>query len=141
MDYITVLTEPAIIIGLGIALFAKYLSKLGEFFVNHVTLMPARLLMFLIVKKRKYRRRLINKSRNQSEITLQIIRTYALMLIFGALFFTYMFMVFFGPLKGIGSLPASVQLFICSPMFVFEVLWLLQRSYTQDLVQISGRYV
>ena len=141
MDYLAVFTEPTILVGLAIALFAKYLSKLGEFFINNITLVPTKLLTFIRIKKLKYKRKLVNKSRNQPEVTLQIIRAYAFMLVFWALFFAYMYMLLFGPLKGSGALPTSVQLFVCSPMLVFEVLWLLQRSYTQDLVKTCGRYV
>ena len=141
MDYIAVFTEPAIIIGLSIAIFATYLSKLGVFFVSNIALMPKKLLTFLRIKKFKYRRKLITNSKNQSKVTLHIIRTYAFMLVFGALFFAYMFMMLLGPLKGSGSLPSSIQLFICSPMFIFEMLWLLQRSFTQDLIKVCGRYV
>jgi len=141
MEYISTLTEPTIIIGLLIAIFAKYLSKLGEFAVNHATLMPTKVLTVLRVRKWKYKRSLLLNSRNQSEVTWQIIRTYAFMLMFCILFFTYMFLTLIGPLKGSGNLPTSVQLFIGAPIFVFETLWLLQRSYTRDLIYVCNKYM
>ncbi|WP_425973267.1 hypothetical protein, partial [Aeromonas caviae] len=46
-----------------------------------------------------------------------------------------------GPLKGIGNLPSSFIMLISSPIYIFEILWLIQRDKAQTLVKIADEKI
>jgi len=100
--------------------------------------MPERILKFIRVKKWGYRRTLLTTALNPAEVTWHSVRSYARMLLFVGTCFFYLCLISFGPLKGFGQLPIELQAFISSPIYIFEILWLIQREFTKDLIQVVG---
>ena len=140
-----VLFEPSVITSLivsaVIAMLSKRLTHMGEFLISHISLLPKKARTKIRVLKLKYRKRLILTARNQHNVTLAIVRTYTFLMFFGLAIALYLILITIGPFKGIGSLPASAQAFIASPIYIFEVLWLLQKDKAQILVKIAGKRV
>ncbi len=140
-----VLFEPAVLISLVItlvvALLSKRLSILGEYLIAHISVIPGRFLERLRLKRWRSRKKLIEIVRGHHRVTLSIVRTYALLLVFLAVFAVYLLLIGLGPLKGIGQLPLSVQALISSPIYIAEVLWLLQRERMFNLVRIAENRV
>lgn len=140
-----VLLEPAVVVSLVgsllIAMLSKRLANLGEFLLGHVSLIPSKALTRICVLKWRYRKNLILSSRNQHKVTWAIVRTYSFLVFFVLVIVFYLLLITIGPLKGIGNLPGAVQAFIAAPIYIFEVLWLLQKERAQDLVKVAGQRV
>ena len=140
-----VFLEPAVIvsitISLIIAIFANKLAILGDFLLQHFGVLPKKLKTWIRAKEWKRRKNIILLTRNQTAITWQIARTYALLVIFIFIAIIYLLLVTIGPLKVINSLPSSAQLLIASPVFISEVLWIIQREKTLSLVKITGQRI
>ncbi|MBV1928501.1 MAG: hypothetical protein KUG81_03210 [Gammaproteobacteria bacterium] len=140
-----VLFEPAVItsllVSLFIAMLSKRLTRLGEYFISHISLLPKKVRTKIRVLKWRYRKTLILTARNQHNVTWAIVRTYTFLMFFVVVITLYLMLITIGPLKGIGNLPASVQAFIASPIYIFEVLWLLQKYKAQVLVKVAGKRV
>lgn len=140
-----VLFEPAVLVSLVItlvvAMLSKRLSILGEYLIAHISLIPGRFRERLRVKRWRSRRKLIEIARGHHRVTLSIVRTYALLLVFLAVFAVYLLLIVLGPLKGIGQLPFSVQALISSPIYITEILWLVQRERMFNLVRVAENRV
>ena len=136
-----VLFEPAVLVSLVVtvlgAMFAKRLSMLGESLIGQISLISRKSRTRLRVKRWKSRRKLIDSARGHHSVTLSIVRTYALLLLFLTVFAVYLLLIVLGPLKGIGQLPFSVQALISSPIYITEALWLVQRERMFNLVRIA----
>ncbi|WP_045857950.1 hypothetical protein [Teredinibacter purpureus] len=140
-----VLLEPAVIVSLIgsllIAMLSKRLAGLGEFFLGHVSLIPSKAIGRIRVLKWRYRKNLILSARNQHRVTWAIVRTYSFLIFFVLVIVLYLLLITIGPLKGIGNLPGSVQAFIAAPIYIIEVLWLLQKEKAQDLIKVAEKRV
>jgi hypothetical protein len=136
-----VLFEPAVLVSLIVtllvAMFSKRLSILGEHLIAHISLIPRRFSKRLRLKRWRSRRNLIEEARGHHRVTLSIARTYALLLVFLFAVVGYLLLIILGPLKGIGQLPTSIQALISSPIYISEILWLLQRERMFNLVRIA----
>lgn len=140
-----VLLEPAVIVSLVgsllIALLSKRLASLGEFLLRHASLIPLKTVARIRVLKRRHRKTLILNARNQHKVTWAIVRTYSFLIFFFLVIALYLLLITIGPLKGIGNLPRSVQVFVAAPIYIFEVLWLLQKDKAQQLVKVAEHRV
>lgn len=136
--------EPAVLVSIFfsviIAMLSRRLTRLGEYLIAHISLLPIRFVTRVRIAKWRYRKNLVLTARNQHKVTWAIVRTYTLQRYFFSAFILYLLLIAIGPLKGVGSLPASVQLLIAAPIYVFEVIWLLQKDKAQALVKAAGRY-
>lgn len=140
-----VLFEPAVLVSLLgsllIAMISQRLTSLGEFLLGHVSLIPSKALTRIRVMKWRYIRNLILSARNHHKITWAIVRTYSFLIFFVSVIVLYILLITIGPLNGIGNLPGPVQAFIAAPIYIFEVLWLLQKEKAQELVKVAERRV
>ncbi len=140
-----VLLEPAVIVSLIssllIAMLSTRLAGLGEFLLGHVSLLPSKAISRIRTVKWRYKKNLILNARNQHKVTWAIVRTYAFLIFFVLVIVLYLLLITIGPLKGIGNLPGAVQAFIAAPIYVIEVLWLLQKEKAQDLVKVAEQRV
>lgn len=140
-----VLLEPAVIVsligGLLIAMLSKRLASLGEFCLSHVSLLPSKAIGRIRVLKRRYTKKLILSARNPHRVTLAIVRTYSFLIFLVLVVVLYLLLITIGPLKGIGNLPRAVQAFIAAPIYIVEILWLLQKEKSQDLIKVAEKRV
>lgn len=140
-----VLWEPAVVVSfvvtLLVAMLSKRLSLLGEYLIGHISFISKRSRVRLRVQRWRARRKLIESARGHHRVTLSIVRTYALLLLFLSVFGVYLMLIVLGPLKGIGQLPFSVQALISSPIYIAEALWLVQRERMLNLVRIAENRV
>lgn len=117
MELLSVLTDPAVVITILIALFAHYLAAVGRHLVKGVIALPSALRIRLRIKKVGYKRSLLLTATSQSQITWNIVRTYALLLLFIGTFVAYFLVIVF-MVNSPGDLPISVQLLLAFPVFV-----------------------
>ncbi len=145
MEYLSAFREPGVIISVTITvvglLFSSHFKKTGDWIIKHLGLLPGRLKADAKVKFWRYKRQYLERVYNPAELNWQIVRTYSLMLLFAMSLTLYVLLLAIGPLKGIGTLPTGIQLFICSPVLVLEALWLFQREYTRALIDTAGKRV
>lgn len=144
-DRMEVLLEPTVIVSLIasllIAMLSRRLTRLGEFMISHISLLPMRVRTKIRILKWRHRKNIILTARNQHKVTWSIVRTYTFLIFFVLIVIFYLCLITIGPLNGIGNLPRSVQALISSPIYIFEVLWLLQNSKAQTLVKTAERRV
>lgn len=140
---LTLLFEPAVVastlIALAIALFSNRLARTGEFLISQVSVAPGKVRTRIRVARWRYRRRLLLAARSDFRVTYALIRAAVFQLMF---FFTIglYFLLITGELfKGIGNLPVPVQLFLSSPIYIFEALWLLQSERAKNLAKAAER--
>lgn len=140
-----VLLEPAVLVSfvvtLLVAMLSQRLSILGEYLIGHISFISNKSRVRLRVQRWRARRKLIESARGHHRVTLSIVRTYALLLLFLSIFAVYLMLIVLGPLKGIGQLPFSVQALISSPIYIAEALWLVQRERMLNLVRIAENRV
>ena len=138
-----ILLEPtvfaSVVISLLIAMLSNRLANFGEFLIAHVSLLPVKVRNRIRVVKWRRKKKIILTIRNHHKVTRAIIRSYTLLIFFFLTSVLYMFLITTGPLKGMGSFPSSIQLLITSPIYLFEVLWLLQRDEAQTLIKVADK--
>lgn len=129
----------SVVVAIALILFRPLLDNLRSRIINFFFGSSRHARRFIRNMRVRHMRSIKKMRRNDAEIMYQVVRNYALLILFmGAIAF-YLAMIALGPLKGIGTLPISVQCFISAPIFIFEVLWLLQNSKTRDLVLYRGK--
>jgi len=133
MGTLSMFLEPTIIVGLLIAIFSNYLGKVGDLFVSLIKRLPPKITSYCRVRKWSYSKKVLLSSKNSNQVTYEIVRTFTLLLLFISTIVIYLFLAGSGTFKGLGSLPISVQYFINCPLFIFEILWLLQKDYTKKI--------
>ena len=140
-----VFLEPSVIaslcVSLIIALLSKRLARFGEYLIDHLFLVPMRVKTQIRLLGFRRRKELILDARSYHKVTWSIVRTYTFLIFFSLAVLLYLLLIAIGPLKGIGSLPKTVQMFIAAPIFVFEILWLLQKDKAKSLIRISEQRV
>lgn len=140
-----VFLEPAVIVSLlgslVFAMLSKRLSRLTEYLLAHISLLPGKGRTKIRVLRWRYNKKLIQDARSFHKVTWSIIRTYTLLIFFILFFMLEVLLIFIGPLKGIGNLPYSIQALIFSPTYIFEILWLLQKEKTALLVRTAEQRV
>lgn len=140
-----IIFEPSVIISivtsLLIAMLSKRLTNLGEITISYLTSFSFKIKNKISIMKWRKRRSLLLSIRNEHKVTRAIIRAYALFILFSLVFISYMFLLTIGPLKGIGNLPSSFIMLISSPIYIFEILWLIQRDKAQTLVKIADEKI
>lgn len=137
--------DPAVIIGiiaaLLIAMLSNKLARLGDALISHASLMPTKAHTRIRVLKWRHRKNLIMDARNPHRVTWSIIRTYALLILFVLIASFYTLASIIPPLNVIISLPKSAQALITAPIYILEILWLIQKEKTQELVKTAGRHI
>ena len=140
-----VFLEPAVIVSLVcsllIAMLSKRLTHVGEYLITHISPFPERIRTRIRVLRWQNRKKLILDALSYHKVTWSIIRTYTLLIFFALAIVLYLLLIAIGPLKGIGTLPWPIQAFIASPVYVLEVLWLLQKEKTTVLVRVAEQRV
>lgn len=140
-----ILFEPSVLISLIIPLvigmLSKRLSLLGEYLIDHVFMIPRKFRERLRLKSWSLRRKLIEDARGHHRVTLSIARSYALLFAFLLVVTIYLLLLVLGPLQGIGQLPLIIQFLISSPIFILEILWLIQRGKMLNLVRTAENRV
>lgn len=131
----------SIVISLLIAMLSKRLANLGEKTIAYLTSFSFKIKNKINTMKWRKRRSLLLSIRNEHKVTWAIIRSYTFFILFSLIFISYMFLLTIGPLKGIGNLPSSVIILISSPIYIFEILWLVQRDKAQTLVKIADEKI
>lgn len=143
--HMDILFEPAVIISivfsLLIAMLSKRLTRMGEYFISHMSLLSVKIRNKIRAINYKRRRKLILTVRSHHKVTWAIIKTHTLLIFFVLVSILYILLILLGPLRGIGNLPSSIQLLISSPIYLFEILWLFQRDKTQVLMKIADERV
>lgn len=139
MDYLSFLTDPTVIISIFIAIFSYYIGKLGKLIVSFLQCISSHLAKYLRIKRWQRKQVFYYVATNPHAVTWNIARTYFYLTIFILSMFFYIVFIKIGSFGNVGALPMEVKQFIFSPIYIFEVLWLFQRSYTQDLIKTAGR--
>jgi hypothetical protein len=126
-------------LAVAIALIQPLIDRFRSFLVGLLS-HGAKPVLRLVRARRKRGLLAIKNTRwNDAAVTLNIVRTYALLLVLAGVIGFYAVMFLVGPLRGVEHLPIPVQLLILSPIYVFEVLWLLQREYMLVVVRYRGK--
>lgn len=140
-----IIFEPSVIISivtsLLLAMLSKRLANLGECTIAYLTSFSLKIKNKINIFKWRKKRALLLSIRNEHKVTQAVIRTYTFFILFSLVFISYMFLLTIGPLKDIGNLHSSIILFISSPIYIFEVLWLIQREKTRTLVKIADEKI
>ncbi|MET4162881.1 hypothetical protein ABIE61_002742 [Marinobacterium sp. MBR-111] len=137
-----VFMEPAVLISLFgsliIAMLSSRLNVFGDFIIDHISIFPMKVKSFLCRFDWRYRKNIILKIRNPHRVTAAIIRTYAFLILFFLLFMFFIIIVIGFHVEEFSSLPLSVQMLVSSPVFIIEILWLIQREKTRSLIRAVG---
>ena len=84
-------------------------------------------------------KRIKKQRQNGDEITYQTVKAHA----YGVLFFSSVaaiwWFLIFGLIKGMKNLPAWAQIVMMLPVYIFEVLWLIQIAKAKELVKFRGK--
>lgn len=84
-------------------------------------------------------KRIKKQRQNGDEITYQTVKAHA----YGVLFFSSVaaiwWFLIFGLIKGMNNLPAWAQIVMMLPVYIFEVLWLIQIAKAKELVKFRGK--
>lgn len=51
----------------------------------------------------------------------------------------YIVFVKLGAFGDVFGFPREIQHLIFSPIYIFEILWIKQRSFTRDLIELKGK--
>lgn len=142
-SYIQALQKPefllSVVAAIGIILFQPLFENLRSRIINLILGSSRHVRIFIRNVHARHMHSIKRMRRNDAEIMYQVVRNYAFLILFMGSIAFYLTMIALGPLKEIGTLPISLQYFISAPMFIFEVLWLLQNSKTRDLVLYRGK--
>ncbi len=137
MELLDVITDIPVLLSLILAIFSSYVGKLGSFIVNGIGSLPSKF-------KRVHRIRKINKIRkylliaiNPYDVTWHIVRTYFYLTMFIMCIFFYIIFIKIGSFGNISGLPTQAQHLIYSPIYIFEVLWIVQRDFTRGIIQMK----
>lgn len=133
------LMDPTVITSLLIALFAIQLSKLGTLFLAKIAALSSVLMQKTKLISWKHNKKILIRSKNHGELIRAVVRTYFLLAMFCMLGISYGVLITVGPLRQLGQFPTEVQLFLTAPLYCFEILWLMQREYTNELIDVSSR--
>ena len=142
-SYIQVLQKPefvlSAVLAIGLMLFQPIFENLRSRIVSIILDSSKRASRLIRNSKAKSLKSMKTMRRNDAEIMYQIARNFTFLLLFiGAITF-YLAMLVLGPLEGFGTLPLSVQYFITAPIYICEVLWLLQNAKTRELILHRGK--
>ncbi|EJI1394789.1 hypothetical protein P3592_32600 [Vibrio parahaemolyticus] len=139
MEVLELIFDPTVIISLLLAVFSPYLGKLGKFIVSGFTRTPVILKKFWRLRKWKRIKSYYLLSSNPYEITWNIVRTYFYLTVFIMCMLFYIVFVKLGAFGDVDGFPLEVQHLIFSPIYIFEALWLKQRGFTRDLIELKDR--
>ena len=141
MEISTIINVSMVAIALLICTFSKYISKLGPVFVGFISSLSSKAKRNFIRRRWSRTRKIVREAKNHSAVQWHTIRTYTLLMMFFLSMLFYLNLIALGPLKGMGQLPGSIQALISAPIYIFEVLWLLQRDYSINLIRASQKNV
>ena len=82
-------------------------------------------------------KKLKRKRFNYSAVTYEIMKSHALMLLFSMLCIAYFYIYTQAPQASTDSLVFAIK---TSPLYLVEVMYLMQREHTKKLVQSVGKY-
>ncbi|MCG9577525.1 hypothetical protein L1D14_14915 [Vibrio tubiashii] len=139
MEVIQAILDPTVIISLLLAVFSYYLGKLGKFIVASFAKTPVRLKEFWRIHKWKRIKKYYLVSSNPYEITWNIVRTYFYLTMFIMCMLFYIVFVKLGAFGDVLAFPREIQHLIFAPIYIFEILWIKQRSFTRDLIELKGK--
>lgn len=145
MDFLSGFKEPAVLICFLFSVlfyfFPDHGRRIGNWILFHLGFLSDRGRTSIRLMHWRSKRRALEKIHNPYVMQWLIVRTYSLMILFAVSITTYTLLIAIGPLKNIGQLPPAMQYFVYSPVFVFEVLWLIQRESTKNLIKASKERV
>ena len=139
MDILSILFEPTVLIALVIAVFSNFFGRFGDLIVNLIKRFPLKIRTSYRIKKWNYSKKMLLLASNSNQVTYQIVKNFVYLIFFVSTIVIYLFLLGNGTLKGVSNLPMSVQHLIYCPIYIFEILWLFQSTYTQKLIKISAR--
>lgn len=132
-------TVVAIILALFIVFIEPIIAKIRGILVaalRRVPILGKGALRAIRLRNKKEIKRLRH---NPAEITFQIVRAHTYYLLFWLAVMCYLALLFFGPLRGLANLPKAVQLFVATPIYAFEVLWLMQSERAKILIDNANK--
>jgi hypothetical protein len=139
MEVIQLILDPTVIISFLLAVFSFYLGKLGKFIVASFAKTPVLLKKFWRTHKWKRIKKYYLVSNNPYEITWNIVRTYFYLIMFIMCMLFYIVFVKLGAFGDVFGFPREIQNLIFSPIYIFEILWIKQRSFTRDLIELKDK--
>ncbi len=139
MDVLKQILDPSVVISLLLAIFSPYLGRIGRVIIRWFGSTPAILKKHWKVWRWKKIRKYHIISRNPHEITWNIVRTYFYLTTFIMCMLFYIVFAKLGTFGNIVDFPAKIQHFIFSPVYVFEVLWIKQRGFTRELIELKDK--
>ena len=137
MEVLQLILDPTVIVSLLLAVFSTYLGNLGKLVVKGLTKTPIKLKRFWRLRKWKQLKAYYLISSNPYEITWNIVRTYFYLTMFIMCMFFYVIFVKLGTFGDVEVLPIEFQHVIYSPIYIFEILWLKQRGFTRNLIELK----
>ena len=115
------------------------LKKICSFLARAIRYAPHYLYIFLMSIMLYHKRRIKRMRWDSEEITFQSIRDHAYFVLWVGSIFFYLLLIIQGPLGRISDFPYSVRLFIYSPMFALEAMWLVQHIFTRELIRSRAK--
>ncbi len=114
----------------------------GIFFCFVGILIAAIIKYFPLVLKKVYRknkaikfRKIKNLRRNQSSINYEIAKSNSYFILFVLVTCMFLFWFVSGPLNQIAKSSVIAAVILSSPIYIIELLWLIQDKFTRDLIE------
>ena len=140
---LTELASPQAVIGITAAVFLMFLepviTRIRNGLWRLLKLTPKLASRTFRAFRYRYLLKLKKVRRDPLEITYQIARTNTYFLLFWGAVAFYLALIVLGPLSGIGGLPTSVQLVVSAPIYIFELVWLIQDDHAKELIKSAAK--
>lgn len=142
-DFVKVFSDPIVVMPLIVSIALMFLQpeilKLRSLLISLVLHSPKFIRNFVLHFRVKHKKKIKNTRWNQDEFLFRIAKANSYkILFFGSVAF-YLAMIALGPLKGINTWPDIIQHFIASPLYAFEILWLLEASFVKELLTARAK--
>lgn len=135
-DMLSEISTPNLIASAFLAIVVIFLSPIIDKSRNLIISSGISFFRWLRLRDLK---RIKKQRQNGDEVTYQTVKAHA----YGVLFFSSVaaiwWFLIFGLIKGMNNLPAWTQIVMTLPVYVFEVLWLMQIAKAKELVTFRGK--
>lgn len=142
-ELLNAFVEPAFIAAslFSIALYfaAPVLERLREILLQRVSSISSFLRSWIRRLKAKKLRKIKTQRQNGDLVSYELMKANAYLVLFFGCLAAFWWLLLGGVFLHINTLPIPVQLFMASPIFVFEVLWMLQQERSQELLKYRGK--
>jgi hypothetical protein len=108
--------------------------------------LPGKTTYFATVLRNYFRGRKLNKHKvfrktlyNESAVTREIIKTYSYFLLFWLSISFYFLLIVLGSLNDIFDKNLVLGIFTVSPVYLFQIMWMLASSKSNKLIKCRGR--